>query len=139
MAVFQPYPQLGVDPLAGANWICAAPAGRRSTLAMLSFFFHADANVANRTVRVQCDGAIIDPYLCVAQDFVTANQAVRFICHINNSYRVTPATNYIPMCLPNIPLFNTGDNITISVGGIQAGDTISLLAMFWHCWPLGPA
>lgn len=137
--VFQPYEQLGVAPAAGANYIVAAPAGRRSVLAILSFHFLADANVADRIMRIRVDGAIIDPYLVASATDVIANQGIYFQAHINNAHDITNTTPYRPLPLPNSPVFNSGDNLTISVAGIQAGDQISNIHMFWHCWPLGPA
>lgn len=108
-------------------------------LAVFTFHFHADANVANRIMRIRVDGPALDYYLSASATVVTANEQIYFIAHINNTHDVTSTTVYRPLPLPNSPVFNSGDNLVMQVAGIQAGDQISVINMFWHCWPLGPA
>jgi hypothetical protein len=137
-AVFECIAENGTLPGAGLNFQGPAPLYRRSVLAHIQFSLICDANVANRLPAILNVGGPTNPWLANSQHYITANEIVTFICHINSSYCSVQNTGAIPMPLPNIPIFNSGDSVEIVITNIQVGDAITAIRMFWHSWPTGP-
>lgn len=123
-------------PAAGANFTQAIDDGRWWRLLALTFRLNTDANVANRTVRIEYRGPDAVPFLIAGNPVTypasTTNEDFSFsIWQPQGSWEVGAANlgTLAPV------LLQPGWDFRLTIVNIQAGDTITRIRMlverFW--------
>ncbi len=125
------------DPAAGVNWARIVNGGENWKLLSCAFTLATDANVANRTVRVQLlDRAGRVVFATHHQTLQTATQTRRYFLSAGPYDIGAPATSsFRSLPIPSPLWMPQGFSIGTTVVGLQVGDQFSLIDLFIEGWP----
>jgi hypothetical protein len=128
----------GVNPAAGASFSLNLSGKYRHRLTHALWTLTTDGNAANRYVTLQLLGGDTNPvWINAAAVTVSANSTQRFVGDINRGNSEW-ATN-TDVLFPLSPMFLDGGlTLKINVGGIQVGDTLTLIRFTWEKYTTNP-
>lgn len=127
----------GTTPAAAAGFAFPPPGQYVSLLTSLTFSFVADANVANRSVRLEWDdgnGLIFAGEGTGA--VVQAGTTARFRANLDRAAADWDSNNFLYLPLPLVYL-QPGQLLRISLTNAQAGDQLSAIVMLWERFSSG--
>jgi hypothetical protein len=128
--------QHGPDPAAGAAFSFDYPQNRVVVPLSLTFKFVTDANVANRTVRIEYDDGRGTPFYREVMGAVQAAATTAFYsAAVNRGAADLDTNDFAALPLLAVPLV-IGQALQINVTNIQAGDQISQVVMLFARLPL---
>jgi len=132
---FIPYWKSVVPPAAGANVSITLPMVSLQQLALLTFAFTTDANVANRFVYVTLVTGGIEFILGASGFAHTASTSLKYFGSSNATANLTGHVYAVQIPLADIQFTDYTATIGIKAANIQAGDQfLATYAMFkmWH-------
>lgn len=124
----------GSGPSPGGNLLITNLPNTKSELMALSFQFGADANVADRIIRVLVVHAAYSVVLGAAGVVMTATESRRII--VGQHGHTTEVDNGDNLCIaiPSWPFLLEGDQIVTDIQGLQAGDAIGSIVYGIKFW-----
>lgn len=121
-------------PGAGSNQTIGAVANCRSELVSASFTYTADANPANRLIRVVATHGLYPITIGGMDIAITANDVREVIISQGITNSVTFGADVVMIAIPSFPFLLEGDTININVSNIQATDTIGITRFCMKTW-----
>ena len=123
------------NPAAGAGWTTTIDNRTQFELCSCGFQFTADANVADRILRLVVISGIYE-VCAVGMDIVIAANAVRRPFWMKGLGQYQRVYNYIyySMPWPEDVILNGGMRLACEVDGIQAGDAITNISVMGKRW-----
>lgn len=122
------------DPAVATNLLINAPVNARSELVALSFKFSADANAADRWMRISSSSGLIVILLGNSEYPITANKDRWIIVGPTGHSSVADGGDSQTIGTVPFPVLLEGDIIRTNVVNIQAGDQISDVYYVFKTW-----
>jgi hypothetical protein len=135
MDEFGSFQTLGTSPAAGSNYTVGANTGFVSQPALMSFRIVTDANASNRTLMLYHTRGAAASYIGAHPQFIVANSDIYFSAYVGAPPGSTVFTSVQPLSIAEFPFFLPTDILAIGLDGIQVGDTISAIRIYWKTWP----
>lgn len=134
-AVFDQIITTATTPAAGADFTFTAPGQVRILPVSIKFQFVADANAANRNMRLVYNDGSRDYYFTSTRFNVTANETriIQFSSGMFTPFIDEAAEDQYGPLSPNVYL-EANDTIKSIVENIQVGDAISVIAVTYLRW-----
>lgn len=122
------------NPGAGNDASIAVPISGQMQLTHLSFLLTTDANAGNRNVRITLETAGISIPFASNELFQTASQVFTYVGHKHQLPNAAAPVSHMRFSLPDIRIIDPTATIDITVDGIKAGDTLTLIRSYWKNW-----
>lgn len=132
--VFDVFIQEPADPATGAQFVTASPLNSRAMVAALAFVLITDANVANRQASIQRAASPNNHRFAADPIDATASTTAFYTGGIGLGTGIGTNPLHHVFSLPPIPMFVGGDDLRISIVGLQATDRIEDILITWHIW-----
>lgn len=123
------------DPAVATNWTYTVPIRLRVLLVSAKFTFSTDANVADRTIRINIQEGAHRLITTFVSQGIAANLIRNFNFFIGapTSIAVAAGEDYIAP-LPQKLYLGPGSIISSDIRAIQAADQLSTVIMRFHRW-----
>lgn len=123
------------NPSVGTNFIITVPDNERLEILVLKFALVADANAADRTIRVNFNDGTTDNPVVTAGRIQTANETISYTFATGYTFQDSH-TDFlsIDQHFPNSVILNPGDTITSAILNIAVGDQIALISIKVKRW-----
>lgn len=132
---FTIYKQDGVNPSAGASYAVSVPVNARSAIALVNFQLVSDANAANRQISAQHYRAGVTSVISHTAAPQIASKTLQYVWSSGLTMITIMPTVGVLIYLPDIPIFLEGDELRFIIDGIQVGDQLSNVRLYWKVWP----